>query len=95
VDRFIGEGEEARFVDELPMKLGVIDQRIVMLAMQDPVAGTSNVTTLVIEHPQLAAALAIAFAGVWEQSLTLEQAERLRAERLRAERARSDRSDKA
>jgi sugar-specific transcriptional regulator TrmB len=87
VDRFISEGEEARFTDELPMKLGIIDQRIVMLAMQDPVAGTSNVTTLVIEHPQLAAALALAFASVWEQALNLEQADRVRADRARPRRS--------
>ena len=36
-ERFIEAGEEARFVDELPLKLVIIDETIVMFGMQDPV----------------------------------------------------------
>ncbi|HEX8032289.1 MAG TPA: helix-turn-helix domain-containing protein [Ktedonobacterales bacterium] len=65
VQRFIDAGEQARFVEELPMKLGIIDERIVMLAMIDPLAGDSGLTTLVIENVQLARCLKIAFEQVW------------------------------
>lgn len=65
VQRFIAAGEQARFVEELPMKLGIIDERIVMLAMVDPLAGDSGLTTLVIENDQLASCLKIAFEQVW------------------------------
>jgi HTH-type transcriptional regulator, sugar sensing transcriptional regulator len=65
VQRFIDAGEQARFVDELPMKLGIIDERTVMFAMVDPVAGDSGLTTLVIENDQLARCLKIAFEQVW------------------------------
>lgn len=65
IQRFIDAGEQARFVEELPMKLGIIDERMVMLAMTDPVAGDSGLTTLVIENVQLARCLKIAFEEVW------------------------------
>lgn len=65
VERFIEAGEQARFVEQLPMKLGIIDERIVMLAMADPLAGDSGLTTLVIENVQLARCLKIAFEQVW------------------------------
>ena len=39
VRRFIEAGEEARFVEELPLKLVIIDETIVMFGMEDPVAG--------------------------------------------------------
>ena len=40
VRRFIDAGEEARFVEQLPLKLVIIDETMVMFGMQDPVAGT-------------------------------------------------------
>jgi HTH-type transcriptional regulator, sugar sensing transcriptional regulator len=69
VQRFIAAGEQARFVEELPMKMGIIDERIVMLAMVDPVAGDSGLTTLVIENFQLARCLKIAFDQVWSSGV--------------------------
>jgi sugar-specific transcriptional regulator TrmB len=74
VRRFIKAGEEARFVPELPLKLVIIDQAIVMFGMQDPVAGSSDLTMMVVEHPALAAVLKTAFNAYWEKGLTLDQA---------------------
>lgn len=74
VRRFLEAGEEARFVEELPMKLGIIDERIVMLAMLDPVAGESELTTLVIEHAQLARTLKLAFEQVWATGVSFAAA---------------------
>jgi hypothetical protein len=42
--------------------------------MEDPVAGESELTIMVVEHPQLASILKIAFDAVWEQGLTFDQA---------------------
>jgi HTH-type transcriptional regulator, sugar sensing transcriptional regulator len=74
VRRFIEAGEEARFVASLPLKLAIIDGTIVMFGMQDPVAESSEVTMVVVEHPSLAGVLTVAFDAVWEQGLTFEQA---------------------
>jgi sugar-specific transcriptional regulator TrmB len=74
VRRFVEAGEMARFVPELPLKLVIIDESIVMFGMEDPVAGSAELTIMVVEHPSLASILKIAFNTVWEQGLTFEQA---------------------
>ena len=83
VRRFIEVGEEARFVPELPLKLVIIDERIVMFGMVDPVAGSSELTMMVVEHPSLAGVLKIAFDAVWEQGLTFDEASELVRSRAR------------
>ena len=42
VRRFVEVGEEARFVEALPLKLVIIDESIVMFGMEDPVAGNGD-----------------------------------------------------
>lgn len=74
VRRFVELGEQARFVPSLPLKLAVIDQRIVMFALPDPIAGREDLTSVVIEHPDLAAALKIAFEAVWTTALSFDEA---------------------
>ena len=74
VRRFVDLGEHARFVERLPTKLAIIDERIVMFALSDPVAGVDDLTSVVIEHADLAAVLKIAFEAVWQKGLTLDEA---------------------
>jgi hypothetical protein len=75
VRRFIASGEEARFVPELPLTLVIIDEAIVMFGMEDPVAGRSELTIVVVEHRALARILEIAFNAVWENGLTVDELE--------------------
>jgi sugar-specific transcriptional regulator TrmB len=81
VRRFIEAGEEARFVEAVPLKLVIIDETTVMFGMQDPVAGQEELTIMVVEHPALARALKLAFDAVWDRGLTYEQAYDLRVKR--------------
>jgi sugar-specific transcriptional regulator TrmB len=81
IRRFIDAGEEARFVDALPLKLVIIDEAIVMFGMQDPVAGTEDLTIMVVEHPALAQTLKLAFNRVWESGLEYDAAFEQRAAR--------------
>jgi sugar-specific transcriptional regulator TrmB len=74
VQSFIDAGEEARFVPELPLKLVIIDETIVMFGMQDPVEGSSDLTIVVVEHPSLAQTLKLSFEATWATGLTFEQA---------------------
>lgn len=74
VRRFVDLGEHARFVERLPTKLAIIDERIVMFALSNPVAGADDLTSVVIEHADLAAVLKIAFEAVWGKGLTLDDA---------------------
>ena len=84
VRRFIEAGEKARFVPELPLKLVIIDESIVMFGMEDPVAGPSELTIVVIEHPALARLLKVAFETVWAEGLTIDELAERRTKRLRS-----------
>ncbi len=84
VQRFVEAGEDARFVPELPLKLVIIDELIVMFGMEDPVAGSSDLTIVVVEHPALAKVLKTAFDAIWATGLTFDQADALLAERKQA-----------
>jgi sugar-specific transcriptional regulator TrmB len=77
VQRFVEAGEDARFVPELPLKLVIIDETIVMFGMEDPVAGSSDLTIVVVEHQSLAKVLKTAFNAIWETGLTFDQAQDL------------------
>ena len=74
VRRFIEAGEEARFVEEVPLKLVIIDEAIVMFGMEDPVAGSAELTIVVVEHQSLAKVLKTAFNAIWESGLSFDQA---------------------
>jgi sugar-specific transcriptional regulator TrmB len=73
VRRFIEAGEEARFVEELPLKLVIIDETVVMFGMEDPVAGASELTIVVVEHRALAKVLKVAFDAVWNQGVEIDE----------------------
>jgi hypothetical protein len=79
VERFVEAGEQARFVPSLPLKLVIIDETIVMFGMEDPVAGSSDLTIVTVEHQSLAKVLKTAFNAIWDTGLTLEQAKKAAA----------------
>jgi sugar-specific transcriptional regulator TrmB len=76
--RFIEAGEKARFVESLPTKLAIIDERMVMVAMVDPLAGEPQLTTMVVNNTELAVCLRVTFEHYWAQSLSLDEAIRRR-----------------
>jgi sugar-specific transcriptional regulator TrmB len=66
VRRFVAAGEQARVVDELPLKLVLIDERLALFTMEDPVAGAPGLTIMIVEHQALARLLKLAFERVWD-----------------------------
>lgn len=75
IRRFIEAGEEARFVERVPLKLVIADETTVLVAMQDPMAGSAeDLTIMVVEHPALAQTLKLAFNRVWDEGLELDAA---------------------
>jgi sugar-specific transcriptional regulator TrmB len=74
VRRFIEAGEEARFVERLPMKMVIIDEEIVLFGLEDPVGGRQALTVMVVEHAALATVLKVAFNTVWDGGLTFDEA---------------------
>jgi hypothetical protein len=65
VRAFVAAGEQARVVPELPMKLVVVDERVVAFTLEDPVAGSDGLTILVVEHTALGLLFKQAFDAVW------------------------------
>ncbi len=66
VRHFVAAGEQARIVDELPLKLVLIDERLALFTMEDPVAGAPGLTIMIVEHTALARLFKLAFERVWE-----------------------------
>src|SRR5690606_22851522 len=56
VEMYVSLGEESRVIDDLPMKMIVMDSKVTMLALNDPVSMSSGVTTIVISHRSFAKA---------------------------------------
>ncbi len=76
ISSFSSEGEQVRFVETLPLKLVIVDEAIVIVGMEDPIAGRKELTTLVVENSRMAQFMKIAFETVWASGLTLEQTQR-------------------
>jgi HTH-type transcriptional regulator, sugar sensing transcriptional regulator len=64
----VKHGEEARVIEELPIKLAVFDQKIVLYVMEDPFLGKLSVTTIVAENSALAKSFTILFEVFWEKA---------------------------
>jgi sugar-specific transcriptional regulator TrmB len=68
IDRAVKAGEEARVLEELPMKMAIFDSRIVIYALEDPISKQPSFTTQIVEHRDLAKSLRILFFTMWEQA---------------------------
>ncbi len=64
-----GGDEDARIVKHLPLKGAVIDERIIIISMHDPIKSKTSFTTLIIEHPDLASTLKITFETLWKKAI--------------------------
>ena len=73
VSGFISNNEEVRIVKELPMKLAIFDERITMLALNDPISLKPSITTMIINHPSFAMAQKKVFESIWKEGMTLEE----------------------
>jgi predicted transcriptional regulator len=62
---FVGAGERARLVAEVPMRLCIADGARVLMSMRDPRADGASSTSLLIEHPALAQLLIQAYESIW------------------------------
>lgn len=65
-------GEECRVVDKLPMKLMIMDEKVAMLALNDPISMAPTITTVIIDHPSFALAQKEVFESYWKKALPLD-----------------------
>jgi hypothetical protein len=62
------QGIEIRFVERVPLKLALFDNRGGMLALLDPVSTTPSWTALIFEHSGFAEAMSGLFESYWSSS---------------------------
>ncbi len=68
IERSVESGEQARVIDNLPLKLVIVDEHKVVFAMEDYLKTKSQQTSLLIEHHALAQGLKILFETLWEKA---------------------------
>jgi len=61
-------GEQARFVDEIPLKMMIFDEKVVVFILEDPLQHQPSMTTQITEHRSLAKSLKMLFETVWNQA---------------------------
>ena len=66
-------GEEIKISYNLPIKLHIFDDQIVMFSMINEINPKENLTYLVIEHKDMANTLIETFEYFWEKSYTIEE----------------------
>jgi sugar-specific transcriptional regulator TrmB len=73
ISSWVFAGEKARIVKELPIKLAIFDEKITMLALNDPVSLKPTITTIIINHPSFAKAQRYVFESIWEKAMPFEE----------------------
>ncbi len=73
ISLWIDTGEEARIVEELPMKMIIFDEKITMFALNDPISLKPSITTMIIYHPSYAMAQKSLFESIWEKAIPFEE----------------------
>jgi sugar-specific transcriptional regulator TrmB len=68
IDEAVKAGEEARVMKKLPMKMVIVDRKVVILALADPVSKRTSLTTQIVEHRDLADGLRTLFEALWQQA---------------------------
>jgi len=66
-------GEECRVIESLPMKLMIMDEKITMLALNDPVSMKPSITTIIIKHPDYALAQKEVFESYWRKAVSFKE----------------------
>jgi len=66
-------GENVKVIKSLPIKLAIIDERIAMLALNDPISMQPSITTIIINHPDFAKVQKTSFESYWEKAITLKE----------------------
>jgi sugar-specific transcriptional regulator TrmB len=71
IDIYKKMGEEAKIIEELPMKLAISDVNTTIFVLDDKITMQPSMTTMVVEHPGFAIALKKVFEGYWRESLPI------------------------
>ena len=73
IKNMIAAGEQARIIDELPVKMAIFDERSVVYFLEDPLLRKVSLTSMIIQHRSLARLLKIAFEAVWARAMEVDE----------------------
>ncbi|MBC8525960.1 MAG: TrmB family transcriptional regulator [Candidatus Cloacimonetes bacterium] len=73
IEMFESAGEEVKIAYSLPLKLSIFDEKTVMIALRDRITSKPSLTSMIIEHPDIAKAFKITFYSIWREAMTLEE----------------------
>ncbi len=73
VEMYQNIGEEVRVIKSLPMKMMIIDEKITMLALNDPISMRPSITTIIIDHSDYARTQKKVFENYWSDSMTITE----------------------
>jgi sugar-specific transcriptional regulator TrmB len=65
-------GAEVRIAKETPVKLAIFDNKTIILSLPDPISHQSSLTSMIIEHPDLARFFRKIFDSYFEEAQPLE-----------------------
>lgn len=68
IEQFGRLGLDSRLVAELPLKMQIFDEEVVLLSMQDPTGGPPRFTAVVIHNRGVTAMLNLAFEHLWAEA---------------------------
>lgn len=68
IESAVALGELARVIRELPMKMVIIDEEVVMLPMEDPISSGTSFTAQIVRHKGLARTLKLSFESIWNKA---------------------------
>ena len=68
--------EEIRVIDKIPFKMYVFDERIAMFTLEDNVHQKKSLTSMIVEHNDLAKGLKDIFNLYWKNAILLEDYKR-------------------
>lgn len=73
IETYQKAGEQAKVIEELPMKLVISDNIITMFALNDKISLAPSITTIIVDHPSFAIALRNVFESYWEEGMSLDE----------------------
>ncbi len=71
IDIYKKMGEDAKIIEDLPMKLAISDVETTIFVLNDMVSMQGGMTTMIVEHPGFAIALKKVFESYWKEALPI------------------------
>ena len=73
IESFIKAGEEVKFYQDLPIKMAVFDNTVVLLALVDRIQSKESFTTMIVHHPDIVESFIRMFEDHWQKAMNYKE----------------------